>query len=186
MNSSERDKHSAAHTRELAKWQMPTLDMRIVTAMLCCFIAGVLSAVKPDFHIQPVGNGNILHSVFISLLKYIVFLSMCWLSLKIKPFTVVLFIYDAVCAVIMGFYSAAFFTPNTAIIAAFILPMLIYCYVLAALTSELLTPHENVLHFHENGAIISTKERFLRSLISRSRIIAFAIIIEGIIAPFVK
>lgn len=165
------------------EWKPPVLDLRVFTGVLCCFLSGVITALNGDVHISAYGNGNVLLALALAVLKYMMLLSLCFLCAKKKIFFIVLFLYMSVCAVVFGFFSYAFFSTNAAVLAAFVLPQLIYCYVMTVLSSELLSVRR--VQFGANGDIISKTERLIYSVMDRSRIILLGVVLEGVIAPFI-
>lgn len=182
----EHETNSVNSKEDFFTWQRPVLDIRVVTALLCFFMAGIIASVNLDTHIAAVGSGYILMPLLISVAKYALLISLCMLSIKYRFCISLLFIYAAICSIIAGFYIPAFFSLNTAVLAGFVLPLLIYFYIVTALSSELLHPRKKELHFEEESAIISLRKSFLCSLVSRSKIILLGIILESVLAPFIN
>lgn len=158
----------------------PAFDIRILTLVLCTFAAGLYCAARTGSALSADGNGNILLSLAVSVLKYSTLISLCILCKRYRICIAFLLLYDSVCSVLLGYYVYSFFCLNTVVLLAVVLPMIIYCYVLCVLTSAAL---QKEVTNKDNGAIIDKEGLLMKNITGRSRIILAAILLEGVIAP---
>ena len=163
-------------------FEPPYFDLRVVTIILCLFLSGLYAAAHMDVHLAVHGSGNIILPLAVSFLRYAVLTLLCMASVRFHACIVLLFLYDAVCAVVFGFFCYCFFCFNSIVLLSVILPMLIYCYVMTVFSSAVFLPKVD-LPFAENTQPVYNKGRFFRILVCRWRIILFAVLLEGVVAP---
>lgn len=163
-------------------FEPPYFDLRVITLILCAFLSGLYTAAHMNTHLTAHGSGSIIIPLAVAILRYTVLASVSIAAHRLRVFIALLLIYDAVCAVVFGFFTYAFFTANTVVLLSVVLPMLIYCYVMTVFSSAALLP-KNDIPFAKNENVMYNEDRFFRILMCRWRLIAFAVLLEGVIAP---
>lgn len=168
-----------------SKYRTGLLDRRVLFVMLCCIIAGGISAVRLDIFIAFECDGSVLLPIAVAILKYSVAVSLCYVCVKRRLMLIILFFYIICCTTVLSFFTCVLVREHAAMLVTTAIPCIIYLYFLLFCTSFVIASPKEKMNFDKDGAIINKGTEFLRSCLKQFPLVLLGILVEGVAAPLI-